>query len=57
LYVLPDTPGVKVVTCTCGRIRIGLRVTEHRNWNPDCPEHGTETDFWKSREQIEDDRP
>jgi hypothetical protein len=37
--------------CTCGRIAIGLEVTEHRNWNPDCPKHGTGSEWWNSEEQ------
>lgn len=39
------------MTCKCGRIRVGMQLTEHRNWNPDCPDHGTESDWWKSPEQ------
>lgn len=34
--------------CTCGRIAIGLEVTDlPRNWNPECPEHGERTDWFK----------
>jgi len=32
---------VNEADCTCGRINIGMKVTEHRNWSPDCPKHGT----------------
>jgi len=32
---------VPEAVCTCGRINIGMKVTEHRNWSPDCPKHGT----------------
>ncbi len=39
--------------CLCGRIKIGSTVTENRNWNPDCPEHGTESEWWRSPEQVE----
>jgi hypothetical protein len=28
-----------------------MTVTEQRNWNPDCPEHGTDSTWWKSSEQ------
>lgn len=38
--------------CTCGRIKIGMEVTEHRNWNPDCVEHGLDSAWWKSPEQV-----
>jgi hypothetical protein len=37
--------------CTCGRIAIGLQVTDHRVWHPDCPEHGTGSAWWNSPEQ------
>jgi hypothetical protein len=36
------------VTCTCARMSIG----DSRNWNPDCPEHGVESDWWNSPEQV-----
>lgn len=39
-------------SCTCGRICIGSEVTEHRNWNPDCSEHGTTSEWWRSPEQV-----
>ena len=29
-----------------------MKVTESRNWNPDCPVHGTESDWWRSDEQV-----
>jgi hypothetical protein len=31
--------GMDIPVCTCARINIGVRKTEHRNWNPDCPVH------------------
>lgn len=37
--------------CVCGRIAVGMTVTEARNWNPACPEHGTESEWWNSGEQ------
>jgi len=39
------------MSCTCGRLKIGSKVTESRNWNPDCDEHGTTTEWYKSPEQ------
>lgn len=39
--------------CRCGRIRVGTTVTQHRNWNPDCIEHGVESAWYKSPEQVE----
>ena len=39
-------------TCTCGRIKIGLEVTDARNWNPDCTEHGANSEWWNSPEQV-----
>ncbi len=38
--------------CSCGRIKIGFEVTEHRNWNPDCLEHGIGSAWYMSPEQI-----
>jgi len=37
--------------CSCPRLALGLQVTEARNWNPDCPEHGIESPWWHSEEQ------
>jgi hypothetical protein len=42
-----------LMNCTCGRIKIGSEVTENRNWNPDCPDHGTSSAWWNSNEQTE----
>lgn len=39
-------------TCTCGRIRVGHELTEHRNLNLDCPTHGTNSAWRKSPEQV-----
>lgn len=39
------------MTCTCGHIMLGLVRTEHRSWNPYCPEHGTKSEWWNSEEQ------
>lgn len=38
--------------CSCARIKLGLEVTEHRNWNPDCSEHGVTSDWYRSSEQV-----
>lgn len=37
--------------CTCGRLRVGLTVTEARDWNPDCPKHGTASAWYASPAQ------
>jgi hypothetical protein len=39
--------------CTCGRISVGLEVTEHRNWNPDCIVHGINSEWYNTDEQIQ----
>ena len=41
----------EVHDCKCGRIRIGMEVTELRNWNPDCPVHP-----WTDAMQAQNDR-
>jgi len=43
--------GVIFGPCTCGRLKVGMTVTEHRNWNPDCPEHGVKSQWYRSPEQ------
>jgi hypothetical protein len=40
------------VTCQCSRLAVGRELTEHRNWNPDCPEHGVGSDWYESDEQV-----
>ena len=40
------------MACTCGRIVLGSEATGSRNWNPDCPEHGIETAWWRSDVQV-----
>lgn len=42
------------MSCECGRIAIGLEVTEIRNWHPECPAHGVESEWWNSDEQRQD---
>lgn len=39
------------MTCTCGRIKVGGRLTESRNWSPDCPEHGLISEWYNSEVQ------
>jgi hypothetical protein len=40
------------MNCTCGRLAVGLEVTENRNWEPTCPEHGIESVWWNSDEEV-----
>jgi hypothetical protein len=42
-----------VSPCRCGRIMIDREAVGARNWNPDCPEHGTHSEWWSSPEQVE----
>ena len=37
--------------CRCSRLSVGMTVTESRNWNPDCAEHGTTSVWWNTPEQ------
>jgi len=39
--------------CTCGRIRIGTKVSDHLSWRPDCPVHGAASDWYNSPEQAD----
>jgi len=38
--------------CRCGRIAVGMTVTNNRNWNGDCPEHGLTSAWWNSPAQV-----
>jgi len=40
------------VTCTCGRIKVGWEVTQLRNCNPDCEEHGVGTAWYTEPERV-----
>jgi len=40
------------VICTCSHIKLGSEVTEARNWNPDCVEHGTGSAWWHSEAEV-----
>jgi hypothetical protein len=33
--------------CTCHHIALGLAVTEARDWNRACPEHGTHSAWYR----------
>ncbi len=37
-------------TCTCGRI--GMEITDLRNWNEGCVVHGLESAWWSSPEEV-----
>lgn len=39
--------------CTCPHIYVGSTNTGSREWNPDCPQHGTDSDWYKSPAQVE----
>jgi hypothetical protein len=41
------------VNCTCSQIKIGLKLSDHRNWHPECPAHGTASQWYNSHEQVE----
>lgn len=40
--------------CTCGRIALGMEVTENREWNPECREHGRDSTWWNAPAQRAD---
>ena len=40
------------MTCTCGRIHIGMKATNSFNWNPDCAEHGVDSDWYADPERV-----
>ncbi len=40
------------MTCTCGHIAIGMILTDAKNWNPDCLDHGIHSTWWSDPEQV-----
>jgi len=38
--------------CACSRIVLGSERTAVKNWNPDCLEHGTESEWYRSEAQA-----
>ncbi len=38
--------------CTCAHIWVGSERTDSRNWDPDCPEHGVQSSWYRSGEQV-----
>lgn len=38
--------------CTCPHLKIGTKVLESRNWNPDCEEHGVDSAWYNSEEET-----
>lgn len=39
--------------CTCGQIKVGGRPTGNRNLNLSCEEHGVDSVWYNSPEQVE----
>ena len=39
--------------CTCHPVGVGLGKPQGLDWQPDCREHGLESDWWNSKEQID----
>lgn len=38
--------------CECRWVRAGSSEATARNWSRDCPEHGMDSEWWNSPEQI-----
>lgn len=34
--------------CTCGRIQVGTTESGPRNWNESCPEHGIDSEWYRT---------
>lgn len=41
-----------LVACTCAYLMVGFEPTGSRNWNPDCPEHGLESEWYGCPAQV-----
>lgn len=40
------------MTCTCGIIKVGGKETSARELDFDCPEHGKDSEFYNSPEEV-----
>ena len=40
--------GTRPAPCTCGRIQVGMETTTQRTWRADCPEHGRDSEWYRS---------
>ena len=40
------------MTCSCARLRVGFELTDQREWNPTCREHGVGSAWYLSPEQT-----
>lgn len=38
--------------CQCGELKLDGRGTGSFNWNPDCNDHGTSSEWYTSDEQV-----
>lgn len=38
--------------CTCRRLKVGLTVTDARDWDCECPLHGTGSQWWNDPERV-----
>lgn len=38
--------------CGCPNIVLGTEITEQRNWNPECEEHGTDSTWYNSEAET-----
>ncbi len=38
--------------CTCAEVYVGSQPSGSFNWNPDCLQHNTKSEWWNSPEQV-----
>ena len=41
------------MSCSCPHLMLGSERLEQKNWNPDCEEHGLDSEWWNSDEEVE----
>lgn len=41
-----------MTNCTCSFLQIGTKKTDHKNFNPDCPLHGFDSEWYQSKEET-----
>ncbi len=40
------------MTCRCARLKVGGTLTNNREWNPDCVEHGVMSAWWNDPDRV-----
>ena len=47
-----NTSPINPENCTCAEVYVGSEPSGSYNWNPDCIQHNTKSEWWNSPEQV-----